>query len=146
METHHFSASLEEIKTVHNCVRQFVARSPYSPLLPSLCREIEQMIEEPFVNIILHGYAASVLKRGMDIEMQLRWMHRREELYLQITLKDRGVAFNPLQFVPQVRKEASLEERQIGGWGIYFFRHLADRLYYTRREGLNRLSLEKKIR
>lgn len=59
---------------------------------------------------------------------------------VQAELVDDGQAFNPLEAAsPELG--ATLEERHIGGLGLRFLRHYANRLEYRRDGQLNRLLL-----
>jgi anti-sigma regulatory factor (Ser/Thr protein kinase) len=61
-----------------------------------------------------------------------------------MTVVDDGHEFDPLA------KEApdltlSVEDRPIGGLGIHLLRNLTDGMSYERRDGLNRLTLTKRL-
>lgn len=59
-----------------------------------------------------------------------------------LVIEDDGVEFNPLA-VPHPAIEEPLENRKIGGLGIYMVRELMDKVSYERRNGKNRLSVVK---
>ena len=60
-------------------------------------------------------------------------------------LTDDGHAFDPLA-VPAPDLSLGLEQRPVGGLGIYLLRELADEIAYERRDGTNRLTLSKRMR
>ncbi|MCM2258449.1 MAG: ATP-binding protein [Vicinamibacteria bacterium] len=64
--------------------------------------------------------------------------------YLQITLVDDGIAFDPLERADP-DTEAALEDRPIGGLGIYLVKQLMDRVDYERVGRHNRLRLVKSL-
>jgi sigma-B regulation protein RsbU (phosphoserine phosphatase) len=66
------------------------------------------------------------------------------DVWLKFTIIDSGAPFDPT-----VQADAdislSLEERPIGGLGIHLVRQLMDSINYERIDGLNVLTLSKKI-
>ena len=62
-----------------------------------------------------------------------------------VVLKDRGMAFDPMQTEdPDIK--ASAEDRNIGGLGIYMIKKSTDSCFYERKDGMNILTMKKKIR
>lgn len=62
--------------------------------------------------------------------------------HIEIETSDEGRAFNPLT-LPPPDLTSPLEERQIGGVGIYMMRRLADEIRYTRQGTRNILKIRK---
>ncbi len=94
--------------------------------------EIELATEEAIVNIINYGYGNS----PGDIEITCS-LEKRDLLFEII---DSGVPFNPLaQTEPDVN--ADIDERSIGGLGIYLTEKLMDNIRYRREEEKNILTL-----
>ena len=58
-------------------------------------------------------------------------------------MEDDGRPFNPLE-KPNPDVTLPLEEREVGGLGIYFVRQFMTDLVYQRAEGKNRIMLKKK--
>ena len=103
----------------------FVRRSSFSPELLS---SAELVLEEVFLNIAVHAY------QGGKGDVQL--ICRREGPQLCIEFRDQAPAFNPLeQAAPNLRE--GIEERSIGGLGIYLVRNIAQRVEYGRQHGEN---------
>jgi anti-sigma regulatory factor (Ser/Thr protein kinase) len=100
-------------------------------------RKTELASEEALVNIIKHGYK----KQVGEIEIELRAFDSQ----IEILLRDRGPAFNPLEQEISFNPLATLEERNPGGLGILFIRKYMDEVRYQREEGTNVLTLIKKI-
>ncbi len=94
-------------------------------------------LEEVVSNIIRHGYG----ERG-DGEVSLA-IHLAPEA-IGVTVEDDGVPFNPLQ-VPEPDLKAPLEEREVGGLGVYLVRQLMDELDYRAEKGRNVLRMTKRI-
>jgi anti-sigma regulatory factor (Ser/Thr protein kinase) len=63
---------------------------------------------------------------------------------LTITVIDDGHAFDPLT-TADPDFTLTLEDRPLGGLGLYLLRNLADGMRYERHEGLNRLTLTKRL-
>ncbi len=62
--------------------------------------------------------------------------------WIEITLEDEGIAFNPLdQEQPDIA--LGIEERDIGGLGIFFVRKLMSEFAYERTDTGNRIVLRK---
>jgi anti-sigma regulatory factor (Ser/Thr protein kinase) len=57
-----------------------------------------------------------------------------------VEIRDDGVTFNPLE-APTPDLDLPLEERVVGGLGIYFIKTLTDEVKYERRDGKNILTM-----
>jgi len=64
---------------------------------------------------------------------------------LIVEVEDDGIPFNPLS-APEPDTKQSLEERSIGGLGIYLVRKLMDELEYRRQNGRNILTMKLKVK
>ncbi len=63
---------------------------------------------------------------------------------LTLTVEDDGHEFDPMaRETPDLTVPA--EERSIGGLGIHLLRNLSDGMVYERRDGMNRLTLTKRL-
>jgi anti-sigma regulatory factor (Ser/Thr protein kinase) len=67
-----------------------------------------------------------------------------DEDSVRATFSDDGVAFNPLT-APEPDVKVSLEDRQIGGLGIFLVTHLMDEMKYERENGRNCIELVKRL-
>lgn len=103
-----------------------------------LVHDINLVLEEVLSNIILYGYEDGELHQ---IELELRY----DERGLELKIQDDAKAFNPLD-APDPDLDLPLEDRPIGGLGIYLTRSLMDELNYARTQGKNLLILRKHIR
>jgi anti-sigma regulatory factor (Ser/Thr protein kinase) len=99
-------------------------------------REVRLACEEALVNVIDHAYQGQA-NRTLDIECA------RDEHELKVTIRDRGAAFDP-RSVPEPDTGATLDERRVGGLGVFMVRHLVDDLNYQRMGDQNILTLLKK--
>ena len=91
--------------------------------------------EEAVTNVILYAYPD---KKDQDIRIDMSYENKR----LTIVITDTGTDFNPLE-----RQEPdltlSLEERPIGGLGIYLVKQLMTEVTYSRSAGKNILTMTK---
>jgi len=97
--------------------------------------DIRLAVEESVSNIIKYGYGD-----GEPHQIHLTVEAGNHGLILQI--KDDGKAFNPLES-PTPNISAPLEEKSIGGLGIYLLRSVMDRMEYKRDGNNNVLRLTK---
>jgi len=98
--------------------------------------KVEVASEEALVNIIRHAYKN--VPGSIDIAIQ------DEQSCVEITIRDKGPPFNPLDRDISIDRGASIEERPIGGLGILFMREYMDEVRYKREGNVNILSLIKK--
>ncbi len=98
--------------------------------------KINLACEEALVNVINYAYPD---KQG-DIE--IRYNFSEDNSRFIIDLIDWGIEFNPLN-KPDPDIEAPLEERPIGGLGIFFIRQIMDEVIYKREKDRNILTLIK---
>ena len=94
--------------------------------------------EEICANIIQYGYEGT--EPGL-----LSLFFEVDEQVARLTIRDDGKYFSPEQAkTPNI--EAGLDEREIGGLGIYLVKELMDKVAYDRtEEGINQFVLEKKL-
>jgi serine/threonine-protein kinase RsbW len=69
---------------------------------------------------------------------------RSEPGWIEVRVEDGGIPFNPFE---QAEPDLSLsvEERDIGGLGIFFVKRLMNEVHYERTSSGNRLILRKKL-
>ncbi len=98
--------------------------------------QIKLACEEIIVNIINYAYPEK--EGSMDVEYTLR-----DDGAFQIQISDEGIPFDPLS-LPEPDIGAPLEERKIGGLGIYLVRKVMDEVTYRRVDNKNVITLLKK--
>ncbi len=107
-------------------------------LPPAETVTFELALEEIFMNVVMHGSLAGQVPR---VEVSLALCDGR----LTLMIEDDGPSFDPLSLAaPDVT--ASLDERRVGGLGVYLVRQMMDAVSYQRREGRNQLSMTKRVR
>ncbi|HET6581394.1 MAG TPA: ATP-binding protein [Methanoregula sp.] len=103
------------------------------------CSEIildtQLAVEEAITNIINHGYK----KTGGKIIVSSRINPER----IEVQIIDTAPRFNPLS-VPEPDLDSTIEDRNIGGLGIFLIRQLMDEVSYRYEDGKNILVLTKK--
>jgi serine phosphatase RsbU (regulator of sigma subunit)/anti-sigma regulatory factor (Ser/Thr protein kinase) len=118
------SARLESLDEFRSFVADRAAESGFSP---SRVEEIQLAVEEAIVNIIRHAYPQG---RG---EVELRWLKGVDPAQAVIEIEDTGSPFD-LRSAPAPDLQAGLEERKVGGLGVFFIGRMADKAA-SRREG-----------
>ena len=93
-------------------------------------------VDEIATNIISYAYEESNCEGVVDLRVEI------DEQSLTLCIEDTGVAFNPLEKLPQEQEERNLEkpleERPIGKLGIYLAFDGVDELLYERTGERNR--------
>jgi serine/threonine-protein kinase RsbW len=96
--------------------------------------QIELALEETIVNIITHAYPDKMGKIRFECEIQ--------DSSLVMKIVDFGIPFDILSKEdPDIN--APIEERKVGGLGVFFIKKLMDNVTYERSEEGNLLTLEK---
>ncbi len=94
-------------------------------------------LEEVFANVVMHG---TVGTDPVPVELGLAFNAGQ----VTMTVKDAGPEFDPLSIAaPDV--EAPLEERGVGGLGIYLIRELMQAVSYRRVGSQNVLTMSKPV-
>lgn len=108
------------------------------PLEAADKNKFEVASEEILVNIICYAYET---EKG-DIEM----IWQENNPFVQLTFKDFGKPFNPLNHQKTPLKSLSIESKDIGGLGIFFIKNFVDKVDYYHQDGANVLTISKRIR
>jgi serine/threonine-protein kinase RsbW len=98
--------------------------------------DVQLAVEEAVTNSILHGYDGTYGTIAIRIETS---PHQ-----ITIEIADDAPAFDPLS-VPDPDISADIEDRQIGGLGIFLIRRVMDEVSYRYENNKNILVMEKKI-
>lgn len=118
-------------------ILNFIMQTPEVQSHSSVSYAIRLVCEEIIVNIIHYAYPNTADGYiGIGIV--------DDGLALRITIRDGGKPFNPLEHECPDTAQA-LEDRRIGGLGIFLVRQMADEVDYTYTDGENRLLLIKHI-
>ena len=97
--------------------------------------QIELALEEWLVNIINYSFPNGGGEVCLECSLQ--------DSFFVITLSDDGIPFNPLEKAdPDI--SVPVDEREIGGLGIFLIKNLMDEVAYRYENGYNKLTLKKK--
>jgi len=125
-----FDASLDSLSEVMDHIReQAEAREIPLPLI----HKMELVCEEAIVNIISYAYK----KKSGKITILCEKKGQRFE----ITLLDRGIPFNPIDVAVNPQFDLPINERKVGGMGIFLIRKTIDEVSYQREGNKNVLRL-----
>jgi anti-sigma regulatory factor (Ser/Thr protein kinase) len=95
--------------------------------------EIELAVEEALVNIFNYAYP----KENGDVEVRCML---QDDKKIVIEIYDSGIPFDVFSS-PDPDTTADVEERQIGGLGIFFIKKVADEAHYIREKNMNILTI-----
>lgn len=138
MADYHFSKiitnNLEELLVLAEDVELFAEQTKWSP---AVTMQINLVIEELIVNTINYGYSDA---RVGSIQITIKSTTQR----IVLEIKDDGDAYNPLQNdMPDTTLE--IEDRPIGGLGIFLVKNYMDTFDYAYSEGHNCMNLSKQL-
>ena len=85
--------------------------------------QIELAVDEAFSNVIEHSY-------GGESQEMIECSCQDANDRLIIVIKDCGKPFDP-NVIPEPSLDACLEEREVGGLGMYFMNQLMDDVHYS---------------
>jgi len=103
----------------------------------ALAMSLNLALEEAVTNVILYAYP-----EGSDGLVDIEAIMSKDKL--KFIISDSGKAFDPTA-APEADVTLGVEDRPIGGLGIYLVRKIMDSVSYERTEGKNVLSLTKKL-
>lgn len=136
-------AATERHLILHNDVQQIPQLAEFvetiadeKKLDQGLAMSLNLALEEAVTNVIMYAYPEG--DGLVDIEAIIR------EHTLEFIISDSGQPFDPTA-APEADTSLSLDDRPIGGLGIYLVRKLMDSVHYQRLEGKNILTLIKKL-
>ena len=103
----------------------------------SLVMSLNLALEEAVTNVVVYAYPEGQ-EGKVDVEAILR------PGSVEFTLIDSGKAFDPTSR-PDPDLSLGVEDRPIGGLGIFLVRQIMDKVEYERRDGKNYLRMTKNI-
>lgn len=119
-ELERISAAVEDIGQRENWPAQFIFR-------------VNLVLEELGLNIMNYGH-----DEGLH-EFEITLTSEADVLRIEVT--DDGRPFDPLNEAPEADLDASVDDRQVGGLGIYLVRTMVDEMSYRREQDKNHLTL-----
>ena len=106
-------------------------------LLPGLVMSLNLALEEAVTNVMLYAYPD-----GQEGLVEIAAVLEPGKLTFVVT--DSGIPFDPTA-APEADTTLGVEERPIGGLGIFLVRTIMDIVTYERRDGKNILTLQKYV-
>lgn len=106
----------------------------------SVIMSINLALEEAVANVVMYAYPHEEGQHKVTLSAE---MNKNGELLF--VLSDKGVPFDPTQ-VPQADVTLSVEDRPIGGLGIFLVRKIMGDVSYERIGDENLLKMRKKIK
>ena len=133
MLTLHLDKDVAEMARLADKVQEWCVANGLADLSPVL----NVVLDEAVSNAIHYGMADGI-GRGVEVRLALAGDRVRVEVI------DDGIAFNPLA-LPDPDTSLDIDERGIGGLGVFLVKSLMDHVHYAREGGFNHLTLEKAI-
>ena len=127
-----FLAKIEQLPEMLSWIRE---RAKEKAFISADIKRIELAAEEVIVNIIRHAY------KNVSGRIHLSVLPFDDRI--EITIKDKGPPFNPLDVKSDKITHKVLEDTKEGGLGIYLLRHCMDDLHYRRWQSFNILTMTK---
>lgn len=125
---------ITEVPTLGEFVEQVAEQLGYN-MTDSM--NMNLALEEAVVNVMNYAYPEGTIG---DILIEAA----TTETQLVFTIKDSGTPFDPTQ-VEDPDITLSIEDRPIGGLGIFLVKQLMDSVTYNYTDGFNILTLKKKL-
>lgn len=129
------AATVENIETVTDFVNEQLEALD-CPMRAQM--QIDIAIDELFGNIAHYAYSPGIGQATVQVDVV------EEPLSVVITFIDNGVPYDPLAKVDP-DTTLSVEERDIGGLGIYMVKKSMDEIAYEYKDGQNILKIKKNI-
>jgi serine/threonine-protein kinase RsbW len=130
------AAYLESLQDFREFIKEHCAGVP--GMTDETLYDIQLAVDEATTNIISHGYAdldAGSIILDLDIDPDR----------VLVSLTDFGHSFEPSSApVPDV--DAPIEERELGGFGLFFIQQSMDDMHYQVTEDGNKMTLTKYLK
>ena len=135
METLRMPAVLENVPLVIDCVTQLARTAGFDS---RALYEIQLAVDEAFANVVHHAYQGA--EPG---EIEISCLLDEDGLTVQV--RDWGTGFDP-DNVEEPDVEACLEDRTLGGLGLFLVKQVMDDVEFTCDEEVgNELSMTKRL-
>ncbi len=130
-------SDLKNLETVsvfiEKCMTDFGVKNPKAVF------DVQLAVDEAITNIIEHAYSG---KKTGEIIVKCKMDNSKKEF--TVKLKDKGKPFDP-KAVLAPDTNAAVDERKVGGYGIFFIKTLMQNIKYDFSEKGNELTLTKKL-
>lgn len=133
MDSLKVKAKMDNLDSLMDFFRNFVQQHSFTD---EQLMKLELAFEEIVVNVINYAYPNNDIQ---DVEVKCC---SNDNERLNVTVIDDGMAYNPLEKEdPDIA--ASIDDRPIGGLGVYLAKQIMDEIRYSREDNQNRLVLIK---
>ena len=130
------NAKVEELDNVNDFIDEKLSGLDVDSKIKT---QIAIAVEEIFVNISNYSYEKSDGDVIIDVEVN------EETLDLEISFIDEGIKFDPLN-AENPDTTLTVDERNIGGLGIFMVKKLVDEVSYRYQDNKNILTLKKSLK
>ena len=127
-------ASLSAVSSANETASRWLADRNAPPEVQYLAN---LAVEELVTNCIKYGYEDAA-EHMIEVRLQISGNE------LALTVSDDGRPFNPLE-LPEPDIHLPIEDRPIGGLGIYLLRRMSDKMDYVRAFGKNSVTVRKSM-
>lgn len=98
--------------------------------------KVRLALDELLTNVVSYAY------EGREGEMEIRWEILDNPKAISVTIIDDGKPFNPLE-AEEPEIDLSIEDRPIGGLGLFIVKNTMDDIFYCRENNQNKLTIKK---
>lgn len=126
---------LSELERLAGLVEGFVERNR---LPTGLSFSLNLCLDELLTNTMSHGYpddAPHEIRVGLVLEPDC----------LHVRVEDDGIAFDPFTEAPPPDLDSDLDDRPVGGLGVFLVKETMDETHYRREGGCNIITLVKHL-
>ena len=128
-----FMPEIGELDAIQETIGSVSTKGNWSP---DLTYQIELILEELCINVINHGETDGTQPIKVVIDSG------NDEVTIEIS--DNGKAFDPTKDAKTPSKITSIEDSDIGGWGVHLAHTFSDEMRYERVNGMNCLTIVKR--
>ena len=130
-------ALANELREIVGAAAKIDAFCEEKDLSPEIAYAVNLSIDEILTNTISYGYED-------DEPHRIEIIVRLEAESLVVVIVDDSAPFD-LSATPEADLEASLEEREVGGLGLFLVHQMMDKVEYERVDGCNVVTLTKNM-
>lgn len=130
---------------ITNCIKDMLKLEPFVEevserfgVAPDVVFQLHLALDEALANSVNYAYP-----QGTDGTIMLE--AQKEGRVATFRLIDKGMAFDPTTLGEDIDITSGVEERRIGGLGVFLIKQMMDSVSYERLDGQNILIMKKKI-
>ena len=121
-------------------------------LLPQMLEQIMEIIKQYFkddkwinrLKVCSEEILVNIIDYSNSETLSVTCEFLEEENALRFEFVDSGTPYNPLEAPPEVDVDAEMDDRAIGGLGIFLYTNIMDKVEYKYENGKNHLITIKK--